>query len=94
MVKNDISWLAELEGKTIETAQSVGHESMLNYFIEIKFTDGTKKCFLNCRDYQIHIDEDVRQLFIRLWNKAGTQDYVKSEWMELASMLEERGIRV
>ncbi len=93
MIKNDISWLANLEGKTFQSAKSFAHESMLNYFIDLTFTDDTKQVFLNCKDYQIYDDEEVSKLFNRLWTKAGTDHYNKSEWMELKFMLNKRGIR-
>ena len=86
--------LKNIEGKTIEEVSTVGGKSMLNYMINIKFTDGSSRWFLSAQDYQYDVDFEVKNLFIKLWDKAGTSDYDKSEWKKLVALLESRGIRL
>ena len=95
MIKNDTSWLKKLEGKSIASVKPFGHESMLNYFIRIDFTDGTSNTFLYCRPNQVSVDTEVKKLFITLWTKAGGgKDYIKKEWTRLSNMLRDRGINI
>lgn len=55
------------------------HESMLNYCIRLTFTDGSNALFVNARENQELPDETVKNLFIRLWDQAGTSVYDKSQ---------------
>ena len=93
-MENYVDGLKSIEGKTIEKVSTVGEKSMINYIIDIKFTDGTSRCFLNAHDYQCNVDFEVKNLFLKLWDKAGTSDYDKSEWKKLESLLDSRGIRL
>jgi hypothetical protein len=43
---------------------------------------------------RMEFDAPVRELFFRLWDKAGTTQYDKSEWGRLRQLLCERGIEV
>ena len=42
---------------------------------------------------QAELNEKVRNLFIRLWDQAGTSQYDKQQWKELQYLLEKFGVR-
>jgi|GEM_PF-7094713 len=93
-VNDELMSLKKIEGKTIRSVITNGEKSIRNYHVRLDFTDGTHIDFLKCDPYQLYNDNQVGKIFLTLWDKAGTKEYDKNEWMYFQELLASRGVNV